>query len=104
MLPCSKDSRLPGADNSPMLVSRPTATVQAITRRAARSIEDTLSRALEEPGQGRRAAELLDELAALLLPTDLREGSQPAAATAAAEATDRDPKDAAAQVHRSLLT
>lgn len=42
-------------------------TVQAITRRAARSIEDTLSHALADPDQGRRAAGLLQDLAALLL-------------------------------------
>jgi DNA-binding MarR family transcriptional regulator len=79
------------------------ATVAAISRRAARSIEDTLSRTMEDPGQARRAAELLDELAALLLPPDPRKASQPAAA-AAAGVTDRDREGAAAQVHRSLLT
>lgn len=42
-------------------------TVQAVTRRAARDVEDTLNRALANPGQARRAAELLRELAGLLL-------------------------------------
>jgi DNA-binding MarR family transcriptional regulator len=77
-------------------------TVQAITRRAARSIEDTLSRTLEDPSQAGRVADLLRELAALLLPPGPRKGSQPAA-TAAAGVADRDREGAAAQVHRSLL-
>lgn len=91
------------ADGRRTRVRAADATVQAITRRAARSIEDTLSHALEDPGQARRAAELLDELAALLLPPDPRKARPPAATAAAAGVTDRDQKGAAAQVHRSLL-
>jgi DNA-binding MarR family transcriptional regulator len=54
-------------------------TVEAVTRRAARSIEDTLSRTLADPSQARRAADLLQELAGLLLPPTLGKDNQPAA-------------------------
>jgi DNA-binding MarR family transcriptional regulator len=60
-------------------------TVQAITRRAARSIEDTLGHALADPGQARRAADLLQELAGLLLPPTSRKDNQPTATAGAPE-------------------
>jgi DNA-binding MarR family transcriptional regulator len=53
-------------------------TLQAITRRTARSIGDTLSRTLADPAQARRAADLLQELAGLLLPPTLRKDNQSA--------------------------
>jgi DNA-binding MarR family transcriptional regulator len=42
-------------------------TLHAITRRAARSIDDTIGRTVTEPDQARRATDLLEELAGLLL-------------------------------------
>jgi DNA-binding MarR family transcriptional regulator len=42
-------------------------TLHAITRRAARSIDDTIGRTITEPDQARRATDLLEELAGLLL-------------------------------------
>jgi DNA-binding MarR family transcriptional regulator len=71
------------ADGRRTRVRAADATVQAITRRAARSIEDTLSHTLEDPSQAGRAADLLRELAALLLPPGPRNGSQPTATAAA---------------------
>jgi DNA-binding MarR family transcriptional regulator len=65
------------ADGRRTRVRAADATVQAVTRRAARSIEDVLSRTLANPGQARRAAGLLQELAELLLPPTLRKESQP---------------------------
>jgi DNA-binding MarR family transcriptional regulator len=56
------------ADGRRTRVRAADATVQSIARRTARGIEDTISRALEDSGQARRAAGLLEELAALLLP------------------------------------
>jgi DNA-binding MarR family transcriptional regulator len=41
--------------------------IQAITRRAARSVDQVISRTIGEPGQARRTTELLEELADLLL-------------------------------------
>jgi DNA-binding MarR family transcriptional regulator len=41
--------------------------LHAITRRAARSIDDTIGRTIADPAQARRATELLEELAGLLL-------------------------------------
>jgi DNA-binding MarR family transcriptional regulator len=41
--------------------------LHAITRRAARSIDDTLSHTIADPDKARRTADLLDELAVLLL-------------------------------------
>jgi DNA-binding MarR family transcriptional regulator len=70
------------ADGRRTRVRAADAAVQAITRRAARSIDDTLGHAIEDPGQARRAAELLDELAALLLPPGASKGSQPTATVA----------------------
>jgi DNA-binding MarR family transcriptional regulator len=90
------------ADGRRTRVRAADSAVQAVTRRAARSIEDTLSRALGEPGQARRAAGLLQELAALLLSPAPGKDSQQAA-TAAAGVTDRDRKGAAAQLRCSLL-
>lgn len=71
------------------------ATVQAITRRAARSIEDTLSRTLADPSQARRATDILTELAALLLPPTLRKDDEPGAteaSTCQTGVTDSDRK------------
>jgi DNA-binding MarR family transcriptional regulator len=56
------------ADGRRTRVRATDATVRAVARRAARSIEDTLSRTLADPGQASRAAALLEELASLLLP------------------------------------
>lgn len=56
------------ADGRRTRVRAADSAVQAITRRAARGIEDALNRALADPGQARRAADLLQELAGLLLP------------------------------------
>jgi DNA-binding MarR family transcriptional regulator len=42
-------------------------TLHAITRRATRSIDDTIGRTITEPDQARRATDLLEELAGLLL-------------------------------------
>lgn len=41
--------------------------MQAITRRAARSIDEVIGRTISEPSQARRTTELLEELADLLL-------------------------------------
>jgi DNA-binding MarR family transcriptional regulator len=41
--------------------------VQAITRRAARSVEQVISRTIGDPGQACRTTELLEELADILL-------------------------------------
>lgn len=41
--------------------------LRAITRRAARSIEDTIGRTIADPGQARQAIDLLEELAGILL-------------------------------------
>jgi len=41
--------------------------LHAITRRAARSIDDTIGHAIADPGQARRATGLLEELTGLLL-------------------------------------
>jgi DNA-binding MarR family transcriptional regulator len=41
--------------------------LHAITRRAARSIDDTIGHTIADPDQARRATELLEELAGLLL-------------------------------------
>jgi DNA-binding MarR family transcriptional regulator len=41
--------------------------IQAITRRAARSVDQVIGRTIGEPGQARRTTELLEELADLLL-------------------------------------
>ncbi|TDC09691.1 MarR family transcriptional regulator [Nonomuraea longispora] len=43
------------------------AALQAITRRAARRIDQVLGRTIDDPAQARRATELLEELADLLL-------------------------------------
>lgn len=42
-------------------------TLQAITRRAARGIDETIQHSIPAPDQARRVADLLAELAALLL-------------------------------------
>jgi DNA-binding MarR family transcriptional regulator len=90
------------ADGRRTRVRAADSAVQAITRRAARSIEDTLSHTLADPGQARRAVGFLQELAELLLPPTPRRASQPSA-TGAAGITDRDREGIAAQVHRPLL-
>jgi hypothetical protein len=41
--------------------------LQAITRRAARSIDQVIGHTIGDPGQARRTTELLEELADILL-------------------------------------
>jgi DNA-binding MarR family transcriptional regulator len=76
------------ADGRRTRVRAADSTVQAVTRRAARSIEDVLGRTLADAGQGRRAADLLQELAALLLLPAPREGDQPTAPQRPARQTE----------------
>ena len=45
----------------------PHGALHAITRRAARSIDDTIGRTIDDPGQARQAIDLLEELAGILL-------------------------------------
>ncbi|MFI6495850.1 MarR family winged helix-turn-helix transcriptional regulator [Nonomuraea typhae] len=47
-------------------VSVADSALQAITRRATRSIDEAIGRAIADPGKARRAADLLEELAGLL--------------------------------------
>jgi DNA-binding MarR family transcriptional regulator len=56
------------ADGRRTRVQATDATVRAIARRAGRGIDDTIRRAVDDPGEARRVTAMLDELVHLLLP------------------------------------